>query len=1105
MSEEAFTSALGFGPGVGLEEALREIRARTRTEPELGRHLLPNLLPLATDNDGRIRAWALSCADVLVAASRNLGTTLLSLCEITRSLLRDPEHLVADQAIRLATRIVPVVFWQCCVGDADAALWDAVMRLKNDAIEVAATTFSDMLRIQSAKFLGMLAMIFSPSGPSGNTGATKANDISLDICPTSTRHPFLHREELEQEGAAILSTLLCWIPVTSANTASAIVSILGMLVRRRPAHSASVATTLLGYYVSPPQQWSGQRRRYYGKNLKVMLMGLFKSVGGDAERAADAIAALKVMGFEQEMAHYQSRQARLQQREAAANAALAAEQASAGPAFDVAAIPLELAVDLAVNSLFTISQMEFKQATAGASDRRLSIVGISSEVPPRKKVRISEKDPRHRDPRFVDLVQTQPVAPVRVRAQEEALPVAPTDTTKSIVELREALIKEEQKERIGVEQSTTAKTEPAEVAPTTQLTELRGPDTFTAHELIALGHECYKRMLSDDTNTSISISVWMRIVVRLAVRGVSSADPTAARMPYDEQLMQYILADMEHRRDLALLWLYEEWRWDNGDAYAQRVNTFLEAMLNADATSEVQFSEFLLGLPSITEDILQLVSGLCDGEESLSLGIDCLYAIALKRIPLRHSSLDMLLKRCIHSEETQRAAAIAAVKKLLVEVSALSEPAEAFAHQHLERIAKVEVAHESLETLASTASGAAVNGSESVAQEDADMHTVSAPAEEQQQAMQINDHADHTIDTSRWSEADVIRHIELYFALCSRKHVLLEGLFGVYIDCAASVQRVIRQQLYPLVKSMGMNSPALLQLLRTFPKGGETLALRILIILTDKVPPSARLVEVVKAMYQQRELDARFLIPIVSGLDKDEVMEALPKIINLLNNTEYERKIVREVLSRILVPSTTQTAPGMLPANQARLGPSELLVTLHLFDESIVSLRKAAEATQICFGEKEIFTAEVLAVVLQQLIDQPTLPTLFMRTVLQSVIIHPSLAGYVTTLLRRLVSKRIWTNATLWQGFIRCCKLIAPRSFDLLLQLPRPQLNDVLSKEPSLKPRLREYTQQKREQQGIRATPGRASAPVIDAPAVAAHTTTADVDMVQAPSATEQA
>ena len=38
-------------------------------------------------------------------------------------------------------------------------------------------------------------------------------------------------------------------------------------------------------------------------------------------------------------------------------------------------------------------------------------------------------------------------------------------------------------------------------------------------------------------------------------------------------------------------------------------------------------------------------------------------------------------------------------------------------------------------------------------------------------------------------------------------------------------------------------------------------------------------------------------------------------------------------------------------------------------------------ATNLCFAEKTIYTQEVLAVVLQQLLEQTPIPTLFMRTV----------------------------------------------------------------------------------------------------------------------------
>jgi hypothetical protein len=64
----------------------------------------------------------------------------------------------------------------------------------------------------------------------------------------------------------------------TSNTASAIISVLGMVVRRRTTHATVVATALLNYYLSPPTHWPRMRKRNYEKNLKVMLMSLFKCV-----------------------------------------------------------------------------------------------------------------------------------------------------------------------------------------------------------------------------------------------------------------------------------------------------------------------------------------------------------------------------------------------------------------------------------------------------------------------------------------------------------------------------------------------------------------------------------------------------------------------------------------------------------------------------------------------------------------------------------------------------------------------------------------------------------------------------------------------------------
>lgn len=83
-----------------------------------------------------------------------------------------------------------------------------------------------------------------------------------------------------------------------------------------------------------------------------------------------------------------------------------------------------------------------------------------------------------------------------------------------------------------------------------------------------------------------------------------------------------------------------------------------------------------------------------------------------------------------------------------------------------------------------------------------------------------------------------------------------------------SVQATIQHLITPLVRALGQNHNKLLTLLRTFPPGSETLALRVLHIFTENGRPSHSIVTLVKTLVSERDLDARFLIPIIAEMDK---------------------------------------------------------------------------------------------------------------------------------------------------------------------------------------------------------------------------------------------
>ena len=65
----------------------------------------------------------------------------------------------------------------------------------------------------------------------------------------------------------------------------------------------------------------------------------------------------------------------------------------------------------------------------------------------------------------------------------------------------------------------------------------------------------------------------------------------------------------------------------------------------------------------------------------------------------------------------------------------------------------------------------------------------------------------------------------------------------------------------------------------------KTLALRILTIFTEGGRPTAPLVAVVRGLVSEKELDARFLIPIIAELDKVRLTDGSVGILTMSRPT----------------------------------------------------------------------------------------------------------------------------------------------------------------------------------------------------------------------------
>ena len=147
----------------------------------------------------------------------------------------------------------------------------------------------------------------------------------------------------------------------------------------------------------------------------------------------------------------------------------------------------------------------------------------------------------------------------------------------------------------------------------------------------------------------------------------------------------------------------------------------------------------------------------------------------------------------------------------------------------------------------------------------------------------------------------------LFLDLLPKNQGLLKDLADVYISATTkvyalnnasrpSVKSIILRELDGPITKIPMDSPGLLDLLEldSWMEGSETLIMKIVNILTDKAMPIPELVEKVKILYEEKVEDVRFLIPVLTGLSKNEIVQTLPKLIQLSS------PVVKEVFIRLL-------------------------------------------------------------------------------------------------------------------------------------------------------------------------------------------------------------
>lgn len=164
----------------------------------------------------------------------------------------------------------------------------------------------------------------------------------------------------------------------------------------------------------------------------------------------------------------------------------------------------------------------------------------------------------------------------------------------------------------------------------------------------------------------------------------------------------------------------------------------------------------------------------------------------------------------------------------------------------------------------------------------------------------------------------------------------------------------------------------------------------------------------------------RFLSPVAPGLKKDEVLHLFGSLVSQPKDTQAQ------FLSKLL-----SSDPSVITVGDA-------LAALHNHGTP------AAHSIDCILKDRSIATQTIVAGTLQRLSERQDLPVLYMRTVLNALTAFPQLTTMVAkTLLPALVTRRVWENWPLWQGFVIACYRTKPLSYEVIVTLPVAQLEQI--------------------------------------------------------------
>ncbi|KAK6540997.1 hypothetical protein TWF694_008378 [Orbilia ellipsospora] len=689
---------------------LNQAREIVLQDPKFYKDILGGILPhiVASDAAVELRRWGADFLAETFSSPRITPQTkqelALTCLEPLLTLLGELETGILKNVIQSSSSIYPLIFRYICNNKTEAAAWQKMVSIKSKILSMLDSA-AEGVRLACIKFVQRIILVQTPGA--SDPRLVDKSEVSLTIVPLN--HPILNIHALEAEAHGLLDRLLNVFQdgTLDAPIITAILNSLPALVKGRAAISNKILNVLMAYnplVVAAKSMVFKERfiARSLEKTLRTILTHLARASSGGphAGKIQQHIQKLLQSKAEFSIEVPKSNKRAMSTTEidtvkrtkyTTADAegeytptpppptiqvqpsngttyktlfTLTGDQALSN--FDVSQLPLEMATQITLATMYSISPQMLESSINEVRQRLSRLVQAAAKVPPARPPpppQLDDEDddyiPGGGDAEGELSMQTAKTGAEGVNYSE--------DSDDSYEGVKELVPSTAQGRAAAMDLVKMPDLSPEQIQEACEGTLERMFETITTLDKPAKKEKAGITRLAA---TSLDRDGWITILSRLSTRGLSGIDAEIQakaqenRMHYEslssqirQKLFMYVMGDFRTRMDAAVTWLNEEWYNDKLQAmaakesnrtplepqYAKWMTKIMDGIFPFLETSDRNiFLRFLSELPVIPPPVLANIRGLCLDPERSNLGFLAFQYLCMLKPPVRQQVLDIV-------------------------------------------------------------------------------------------------------------------------------------------------------------------------------------------------------------------------------------------------------------------------------------------------------------------------------------------------------------------------------------------------------------------------------------------------------------------------------